>query len=386
MKSGLFKIATIGGIDIKVHWSWVFVLLVVTFDVAVGWYPQQLPQESTATYWLLGLVASILLFASVLLHELSHSFVALARHIKVRDITLYIFGGASNIEEEPKTAGDEFLIAVVGPLTSLALALIFFILASIISPPARRVGAWAASTFEYMALINFVLALFNLIPGFPLDGGRVLRSIIWAINRNYDAATRISGLVGQVIAYGFIFLGLYYTLSSSDWTSGLWLAFIGWFLLNAAQQSTAGARARGAVRNITVAEVMEASPPTVAPTYTIAHLLSQYFLPSNAHALPVVQDGQLLGVVSLADIKDIPQEEWGTVTAADVMKKGDNLHVVHPKDRLEDAMQLLSAGSYDQLPVVDGAGKLVGLLTHTHLVRWLQLRDELQRRGLAPRP
>jgi Zn-dependent protease/CBS domain-containing protein len=384
MRLGVYKIATIGGIQIKVHWSWVLVVLLVTFDVAVGWYPPRLPQESTFTYFALGFVSAILLFVSVLLHELSHSFMALARKIKVRDITLYIFGGASNIEEEPRRASDEFLIAIVGPMTSLALGIIFWLLADLVTPPSRRVGAYAASTFEYMAVINILLAIFNLIPGFPLDGGRVLRSIIWAINRNYDTATRIAGVVGQLVAYGFMFYGLFEAFAQDNLGGGLWLAFIGWFLLNAAEQSMVGAKMRGAVHGITVGEVMQPSPATAAPSYTIAHLLSQFFLPRNLSAIPVVQDSRLVGLVTLIDIKDIPQDQWGTVTAGDVMVAGERLQVAHPRDKLEQAMQLLASSDIDQLPVVDNNGTLVGILTHAHLVRWLQLKEQLQRRGFGP--
>lgn len=381
MDRGVYKIATVGGIQIKVHWSWLLFLLIVTFDAAVGFFPARVPNESEATYWVLGFIAALLLFVSVLLHELSHSFMALARHIKVRDITLFIFGGASNIEGEPEKPSDEFLISVVGPLTSLVLAGLFLLLERLVSPSTHTVGAWAASILSYLALINFILALFNLIPGFPLDGGRVLRSIIWAVNHNFDKATRWAGFVGQLVAYGFIFLGLLQSFVGDSFGSGLWLAFIGWFLLNAAQQSVAGARVRGAIQNVTVGEVMEPSPNTAAPTYTIAHLLSQFFLPQNLRSLPVVQDGRLLGVVTLAHVHDIPQEEWGTVTAADVMTTGDTMRVVHARDRLEQAVDLFSGTNLDQVPVIDQNGSLVGTLTQAHLMKWLQLREQVQRRG-----
>lgn len=383
MNKGVYKIATIGGIQIKVHWSWFLFLLIITFDVAVGFFPVRLPQESEATYWALGFVAALLLFVSVLLHELSHSFMALARKIKVRDITLYIFGGASTIEGEPEKPGDEFLISIVGPLTSLVLAAIFFLLEQLVSPPARRAGAWAAATLEYLAYINFVLALFNLIPGFPLDGGRVLRSIIWAVNRNFDAATRIAGFVGQLVAYGFIFLGLLQSFVGDSFGGGLWLAFIGWFLLNAAQQSMAGARVRDAIKNVTVAEVMEPSTDAAAPTYTIAHLLSQFLLPKNLRAMPVVQDGRLVGVVTLAHINEVPQDQWGTVTAADVMTSGADMRVVRARDHLEQAVDLFSGTNLDQVPVVDQNGGLVGTLTQAHLMKWLQIKEQVQRPGAS---
>ena len=379
---GAFRIATIGGIDIKISWSWVLVLLLLTYSLAVGWFPVQMPGESAVTYWVLGLVSSVILFVSVLVHELSHSFTARARGHKVHDITLFIFGGVSNIEGEPKTASDEFLIAVVGPLTSFVLAALFYGLQQLMTPPVGRVGANAAAIFQYLALINALLGLFNLIPGFPLDGGRVLRSIVWGINHNFQSATRFAGFIGELVAYGFIFWGLALTFFRGD-LSGLWLAFIGWFLLNAAQQSVASVVMREVWRGVTVGQVMEPAPPAGAPNMTLAQLLTQVVLPWNLRAAPVVQDGRLVGIVTLGDIKEVPQDQWGMVTVSQVMTGLDKLRVVSPQDGLDRAMQLLGEGDFDQLPVVDQSGRLVGMLTRAHVLRWLQIRDELKLRRAA---
>lgn len=378
MRTGVFKIATIGGVDIKLHWSWVLILLLMTFSLSASWFPLRMPGESPVTYWLLGFIASLLLFVSVLVHELAHSFVALWRGLKVRDIVLYMFGGASNIENEPEKPFDEFIIAVVGPLTSLGLGGLFLLLGVLVTPSVGRIGSWAASLFFYLALINVTLAVFNLIPGFPLDGGRVLRAALWGALRDFDRATRIAGVVGQVVAYLLILGGLYVAFFLDNW-DGLWLAFIGWFLLNAAQQSVTGVRLREAVKGVTVAQVMEQSPPVVAPTYTIAHLLSQYILPRNLRALPVADNGRLVGIVTLSDIHDIPQDQWGTVTAGQVMTGGDQLRYAHPGDRLEKVMDTLLESDFDQLPVVDSNGMVAGILTRAHVLRWLQIREELQK-------
>ena len=379
-RSGVFKIATVGGIDIKLHWSWFFVLLLVTYFVAAGTFPALIPGEQPLTYWILGFIAAILFFTSVLVHELAQSFMARARGMKVRDITLFIFGGAAALEGEPESAMDEFLIAVVGPLTSIGLAALFFSLAQIVDPPVRRAGAWAAATFQYLAIVNFILALFNMIPGFPLDGGRVLRSIIWGINKNFEAATRIAGVIGQLVAYGFIFLGLYLAFFFGDFNwSALWLAFIGWFLLNAAQQSTAGVAVRQTLRGVKVGQLMQPPPPTISPNMTVAQVLSHYVLPYNLRALPVVQgDNQVSGIVTLSDIKDIPQDQWGIVTVGQVMTGADKLQVTRPQDSLDRAIELLSSGDFDQLPVVDEQGRLAGILTRSHIMRWLQIREELK--------
>lgn len=376
-RSSRFKLFTVGGVAVKVHWSWLLISLLFAFQLAVGYLPLRTPGESDLTYWILGAAGSLLFFLSVLLHELSHSFVARARGLKVRDITLFIFGGATNMEDEPERASDEFLIAVVGPLTSLLLAGLLFLIGRAVTPASGNTGSGLAALFYYLAFINLVLTLFNMVPGFPLDGGRVLRSIIWAVNRNLQSATRIAGFIGQLVAYAFIFWGLYVTFLAGN-LQGLWLAFTGWFLLNAAQQSVAGTVVRETLRGITVGQVMEPAPPVGAPYMTLSHLLTQFLLPYNVRAVPVVEDGRLAGIITLGDIKHVPQEEWGTVTVGQIMTGSDKLSVLRPQDALDRAMQLLSGGDFDQLPVADQQGRLVGIVTRAHLLHWLHVRDELR--------
>lgn len=377
MNNGTFKLATIGGIEVKAHWGWVLVLLLFTFELASAYFPDAMPGESTVLYWVLGFIAALMLFVSVLLHEFSHSFLARARGYKVRDITLFIFGGVSSIEEEARSAADEFLIAVVGPLTSFVLAGVFFVLAQVVTPPVHTAGAGVAATLQYLAGINFLLGLFNMIPGFPLDGGRVLRSIIWAITRNAQSATRWAGFAGQLVAYGFMLWGLYLAFSGA-FLSGIWIAFIGWFLLSAAQQTTAGVAVRHALRGMTVGQVMQQAPPAASPHFTLAHLLTQYILPYNVRSVPVVNtEGILVGIITLGDIRDVPQDQWGTVTVGQLMTGSDKLRVVRPQDGLDRAAELLDDGQVDDLPVVDAYGRLTGVLTRAQLLRWMQIRDEL---------
>src|SRR5436190_18532994 len=341
-----FKIASIGGIAVKVHWSWLLILALLTWGLSTLRFPETIPGQDPISYWALGVVAAILFFASVLLHELCHSFTARARGYKVHDITLFIFGGVSSIEGEPKTAGDEFWIAVVGPLSSIILAVFFFGLGLLVAPTGGQPGALGA-IFSYLALVNLLLGLFNMIPGFPLDGGRVLRAIIWGVRHDFQSATRIAGFIGQLVAYGFIFLGLYITFFSAD-LSGLWYAFIGWFLLNAAQQSVTGVVMREVMRGVTVSQVWEQAPPAAAPGMTLAQLLTQYILPYSLRAVPVTQDGRLVGIVTLSDIKDVPQDQWGMATVGQLMTGGDKLRVVHPNDGLDRVMELFAEGDFDQ--------------------------------------
>jgi Zn-dependent protease/CBS domain-containing protein len=382
--NGVLRIARIGGIDVKLHWSLALILLLFTYQLAADYFPLYVPSDSTLLYWALGLVATVIFLISVLLHELSHSFMAKRRGYKVTDIVLFIFGGVSNIEEEPKKAGDEFLIAVVGPLMSFLIAGICFGLLYLVNPPVKTAGASVAATLQFRAGINALLGLFNMIPGFPLDGGRVLRSIIWGITRNYQTATRAAGVIGQLVAYGFILWGLFQTLDGN--LGGLWIAFIGWYLLNAAQQSTSGSAVRQAFRGVTVQQVMEPAPPSIQPQSTLAHLLSSYIIPYNLRVVPVADSaGKLVGIITLGDIKEIPQDQWGTVTVGQLMTGPDKLRVVSPQDGLDRALQFLQEGDFDQLPVADPNGHLVGIVTRAHLIRWLQIRDEMNA-GKKPGP
>jgi Zn-dependent protease/CBS domain-containing protein len=377
-ETGVFRLARVSGIDVKIHWSLLIIVGLFVFMFATSTFPARVPDETPFFYWTLGIIGSVIFFLSVLVHEFSHSLVAQRLGYKVSDIVLFIFGGASNIESEPRRARDEFAIAFVGPASSVVLGALFWGLALAVSGVTGRLALGARAMFEYMALINVVLAVFNMIPGFPLDGGRVLRSIIWAITKDFRSATRVSARVGTFVAYGFIFLGIVQTFWLGD-LSGLWLAFIGWFLLNAARQSITGTAVREAVRGVTVGQLMRPSPPPIAATGTLAHLLSSYILPYNLRAVPVVDpEGRLMGIVTLGDIKDVPQEEWGIVTVGDKMTGPEALRVVNVSDPLARAVEQLGDGDFDQLPVVDAYGRLAGILTRADLMRFLSSVDRAQ--------
>jgi len=229
---GSLRIGKIFGIDIYIHISWVIIIVLMTWSLAVGWFPVLYHGFSALTDWILGFIAAILLFASVLLHELAHSVVARARGLPVKNITLFIFGGVSNIEKEPGSPGIEFQMAVVGPLTSILIGVLAFALLFLLGQYSSALGA----ILWYLGIANILLGIFNLIPGFPLDGGRVLRSIVWKIDGNLPRATRIVTVVGQVIAYLFILVGIW-LFFVGYFIDGLWLGFIGWFLLSSAQSA-----------------------------------------------------------------------------------------------------------------------------------------------------
>jgi Zn-dependent protease/CBS domain-containing protein len=381
MNTGAFKVATVGGVTIKLHWSWLIIFLVLTYSLAASQFPDRVPGETPVFYWVTGAIASVLFFVSVLLHELSHSFIARALGYQVREIILFIFGGVSNIEQEPKRARDEFFIAVVGPLTSFLIAGIAFLLLQVVTPPIRREGAGAAAIFEFIAFTNALLALFNMIPGFPLDGGRVLRSIVWGLTHNFGSATRIAGLIGQIVSYILIGLGLFQVFYGGN-LGGLWTAFIGWFLLNAAQESVSSVAIRETFRGIYVRDLMENPPPTIQPTATLAHLLSLYVIPHSLRFVYVADsEGNVVGIVTLGDIKEVPQDRWGIATVGEYMVGLDKMRAVVPSDGLDHAIGMLGKDEFDQLPVLDPYGRLAGILTRARVLRWLQVRDEMKRKA-----
>src|SRR5262249_49812776 len=251
-----------------------------------------------AEYWVTGIVSGLLLFVSVLVHELAHSFVARARGLEVEGITLFIFGGVARLKGEARDPGDEFAIAIVGPATSLAIAGALFGVHELLRLPSDPVEA----TVTYLAEINLMLALFNLLPGFPPDGGRVLRAIVWQVTGSLQRATRIASAVGQALAYLFILAGLWIALGGSIAT-GLWLVFIGWFLNNAAGQSQAASEVQTAFRGVYVAQLMEPALVTVPPQLSLRELVDGYVLQLGLRSYPVTEGDQLAGVITLSDIK-----------------------------------------------------------------------------------
>ncbi len=362
---GSLRIGKIAGIDIYIHVSWIIILVLLTVSLAIGWFPQLYPGQSTATYWIVSLIAALLLFVSVLLHELAHSLVARRRGLPVKNITLFIFGGVSNIEQEPKDPGIEFQVAVVGPLTSLLM----------LQLPLQGTNSPLEEILYYLAVTNILLGVFNLIPAFPLDGGRVLRSIIWKISGSMRQATRAASITGQVIAYLFILLGiwLFFTVSILD---GIWLGFIGWFLLSSAQSANSQVMLASVFNGVTVGEVMNPKPTTVPANISLQQLVDVYFLPGGLRYALVMQADQLVGLITLSDIRHIPRDQWGQVSVSYAMIPLERLHVVSPQQTLSDVLPLMAGRDVNQLPVVQN-GTPVGIVSRDAIVQYLEVRRGL---------
>jgi Zn-dependent protease/CBS domain-containing protein len=393
MRSG-FRIGRIFGIKVYIDWSWFFIFLLVTWNLAAWVFPQLHPEWSTAMYWGLGVAASLLFFASVLAHELAHSVMAIARGIPVRRITLFIFGGVANIEREPDSPATEFLIAIVGPIMSLLLGFAFLLLGGLLingpalaAAPIEQTLAGLgplATMLMWLGPINILLAIFNMLPGFPLDGGRVLRSILWAISNNLRQATRWATWVGQALAWLFIIGGVAMIFGArlpvfgTGFIGGLWLAFIGWFLNNAAIQSYQQVVIEDMLEGVPVARLMREDAPTVPPTLRVSELVDEHIMKTDEHAFPVVEGERLAGLVCLEDVRRVPREQWDVTPVSQIMTPASQLDLAGPRDEATEAFNRLARRDVRQVPVVQD-GRLVGMLRRRDITRWLHMQSEFAR-------
>jgi Zn-dependent protease len=368
---GTFHIGKIAGIDIDIHVSWIIILVLLTVSLATGWFPQLYPRWAPATYWITSFIASLLLFVSVLVHELAHSLVARRRGLPVKSITLFIFGGVSNIEREPPSPGIEFQMAFVGPLTSIVIGVVCFLL----QVPLRSSNSPLEGILFYLAVTNVLLGVFNLVPGFPLDGGRVLHSLVWRLSGNLRQATRVAALTGQVIAYLFILFGIW-LFFTGDILDGIWLGFIGWFLLSAAQSANAQGVLTSVLRGVTVGEVMNSKPATVPADIPLQQLVDAYFLPGGLRSALVMDADRLVGLMTLSDIRHIPRDRWGQVPVSTAMIPLARLHVVAPQQSLSDVLPLMAGRDVNQLPVLEN-GALVGVVSRDAIVQYLEVQRSL---------
>ena len=369
--SGTFRLCKIAGIEIDVHVSWLLIVVLLTWSLATGWFPALYKGWSPGTYWVVSLLAVLLLFASVLLHELAHSLVARRRGLSVKNITLYIFGGVSTIEQEPKSPGVEFQMSFVGPLTSLLIGGVSYLLFL-----AFRVGpSELEAILGTLAVLNILLGLFNLLPAFPLDGGRVLRSIIWKITGNVRTATRAAAFVGQVLAYLMILVG-FYLIFAGDIIDGVWFGLIGWFLLSGAQSANSQSMLESMLKGVTVGEVMNRTPNAVPANISLQKLVDELMLPRGWRSAFVVQGEQLAGLITLSDIRHIAREEWAQTPVGLAMTPLQRLHNVTAGQSLNEVLPLMVAQNVNQVPVVED-GRLIGSLSREDIVRFLEVRRSL---------
>jgi Zn-dependent protease/CBS domain-containing protein len=365
--SGSLYLGTIAGIRMSAHYSWLLVLALFTASLATGWFPYTLPGPSSVTSWLTGCVAAFLLFASVLAHELAHSLVARARGVPVMDIALYFFGGSSHLEEELRSPGVEFQITIVGPLTSLLIGGLAWLAYGLVLPSTPL----GAEIFGYLAGMNGLLALIHLIPGFPLDGGRVLRSLLWKLTGSVQTATHWSAEVGQVVAFLLILAGIWFIVTGGLF-SGLWLAVIGWFLLIAARN--AGTRAIRAThfQNVSIDRAMRSVLLVVSPGMTVQNLMETYLLPHKLSAVPVMEGEQVVGVITLTAVEQVPREAWEHVVVGQIMTPRHQLQTVSPQQPLQEALALVDQHD-DQHLLVMQDDHLAGIVSRDTIVRLMEI-------------
>lgn len=385
------RLGSIAGIDIAVDWSLLIVFLLVTFSLAAGVFPVWHPGWSAALAWGTAAAAALLLFASVLVHELSHAIVGRACGVRFSRITLFVFGGMAQMENEPPNWRAEFAMAIVGPLTSLALGVSSLALAALLVGPLEidpadprqalaRLGP-LATLLLWLGPVNVVLAVFNLVPGFPLDGGRVLRAVMWGISGNLRRATRWASLAGQAFAWllmatgVLIILGLRLPVIGGSIVGGLWLAFIGWFLNNAAIAGYRQLLLRESLENVTVRDLMQTRYTSVDPRLPVAALVDVHLMASGQRAFPVEDDGLLVGLVSLRDVQKCDRADWIDTPVARIMTPVGELVTVSPEQVAIDALALLAQRDLNQLPVVR-AGRLVGLLRREDILKWLAIHAD----------
>lgn len=361
-----FTIARIAGIKIGINWSWLIVFALITWSWATQIFPDQNPGLSDATYVVLALVAALLFFLSILLHELGHAIQARRDGMEIEGITLWLFGGVAQFKGTFPNAGAEFRIAIAGPLVSLALGLFFVLVAVGLSMPVEvdAVAAW-------LGYINLSLLVFNLLPALPLDGGRVLRSALWKARGDFGWATRVAASIGRGFGYLFIAGGvaMFFWMNA---VSGLWLAFIGWFLLGAATAESRYLSVRDALDGLRVRDLMVREPLTVTPELTLEQLFDGVIWPHRHTTYPVVDDGRVVGLLPFRSVAQVARPEWRTTRVRDCMLSLDEVPTLRPDDAAADALVELNEGIGRGLVVEDG-DRLAGLVSITDVMRALQV-------------
>ena len=365
-----FPLGKVFGIPIRLDYSWFVILALLAWMLGGSYFPAKFSGWPPALYWLMGVVTAVAFFASLLLHELGHSVVALRYRVPVRSITLFVFGGVAQIAGEPPSAKAEFRIAIAGPIVSLALALLFYAAQLLLEalPPLLGMAG-------YLAYMNLALALFNLIPGYPLDGGRVLRAAVWALTRNLRRATVIAANAGRGFGLAFILLGAWEILGGNF--GGLWLAFIGWFLHSAASAQLMQTAYQGLLAGHTVAQAMGARCPVVAADLTLQRLVDEHVLERGERCFLVDRDGRILGLVTVHQVKRVPRAEWAAATVEQIMLPLEQLRRVGPGTELAAALELMDRDGVNQLPVTAG-GRVLGMLSREDVISYLGTLQELQ--------
>lgn len=371
------RIFSLFGFEVRIDASWLVIMTLVAWSLAAGYFPSRFADAhlSTSTFWLMGIFGGLGLFASIIFHELCHSLVARAYGIPMKGITLFIFGGVAEMGDEPRSPKAEFLMAIAGPVASVALSFGFL--------GTNYVGVHSGwpiplvGVLGYLGFINLLLAAFNMVPAFPLDGGRVLRAVLWSWRKNLRWATRMSSQIGSAFATGLIVLGILRILLASDLISGFWFLLIGLFLRNAARMSYSQMIMRRGLEGEPVSRFMTATPVTVPRGVSVAQLVADFIYRYHFKMFPVMDNGQLLGCVTIQQVKEMPHEEWDRHVVGEITSPVSPENAIRPDADAMEALSAMNRTGESRLMVVD-EGRLLGIVSLKDLLKFLSLKVELE--------
>ena len=366
----LFRLA---GFDVKLDVSWIFIALLISWTLSTGYFPQFYPGLDTATYWSMGIVGALGLFLSIILHELSHSVVARRYDIPISGITLFIFGGVAQMEKEPPTPRAELMMAIAGPIASLVLSAVFYLTGAAVL--AAGLPETISGVARYLALINLILAVFNMVPAFPLDGGRVYRAWLWGRSGDIDAATKHASHVGQAFGLALIALGVL-RMISGNLVAGIWWGLIGLFLNTASRASYTQLQTHQLLKAEPVAHFMTPDPLTVPAGITLRRLVDEHVYGSFHETFPVMEGDRPIGVISVADLRDIDRANWDRLEVREVMHPLSPATAIEAHENGEAALKAMRQGGNGRLIVVSG-GRLVGIVALRDIMRLMRLKEEL---------
>jgi Zn-dependent protease/CBS domain-containing protein len=376
MTMGRFRLGSILGFEIHIDYSWFLIFVLILWTFTFGVFPGFYPELGPSAYVAMGIVGTLLFFASLLAHELSHAVVARRRGVEVEGITLFIFGGMAHMSAESETPQDEFVIAGVGPLSSFVIGAIF----AAIWWVGRTLGWTEAVTGVawYLALINVVLAVFNLLPGFPLDGGRVFRAIVWRISGDMTKATRVAANGGKWVGYLLMAFG-FLQLLAGNLIGGIWMIFIGWFVRTAALGGYAHHLMHDVMKRVRARQAMSPDPDTVGPDLTLQEFVDDYLLARRHQAYPVLADGTPVGVITLGRVKGVARDAWPERRIRDAMVPAEEGILVGPDQPMDEVLEKLRQSELRRVLVVED-GRLVGIITGHDVAGWLERVRQLEGR------
>lgn len=374
---GSYVIGRIKGIDIEINISWFLVFALLTLMLATGYFPQNYPDWGPTVWWIMGAVAALLLFVSVLLHELSHSLVSINLGLPVKRITLFIFGGVAQIEGEPDEPMKELKIALAGPGLSIFLGIVFLLLAGILE--GSGTPQYVSVLFSYLGSINLMLAIFNLVPAYPLDGGRVLRSLLWHFRGDMQSSTRIAASSGVAFGYALIFLGLYLIFAGAL-INGLWMAFIGWFIAQAAQSSYQQMLMTNIFKQIPVREFMTTQVVTVDYSISVQKLIDNYFYKNKFSFFPVRQQDDITGIVSLNNVRNLAQADWPHNTVGRIATPLQENMIAGPDETVAAVMNKLFSNGVGRVLIMED-DQLLGLVSRTDVLNYMRISSQLNKTG-----